>query len=188
MAQCLYSGRKRDWMWDLCSYSKAWNRDPASGLVEQSHCYSLAHWVKGPITSFRSNTNQSQTHSNTLAKITGFSGLSHTSLKQTIIQPICKKSFNQEKKAQSLLAITLSYKMFAIAEEWQKWKNPLGFRCKKLADITVWSSFTTQAAFLKIIFLFWKRAAMWDIWRLWNFFEGASILQPVFLLNWQDSS
>jgi len=46
---------------------------PASGLVEWSHTKAnLAHWVKGLITSFRSNTNQCQTHRNILAKITGF--------------------------------------------------------------------------------------------------------------------
>lgn len=48
---------------------------PALGPLEQNHTKAdLAHWVKGPLTSFRSNTNQCQTHRNISAQITGFSG------------------------------------------------------------------------------------------------------------------
>lgn len=47
----------------------------ALGPLEQNHTKAgLAHWVKGPRTSFRSNTNQCQTHRNILAQIIGFSG------------------------------------------------------------------------------------------------------------------
>lgn len=47
---------------------------PASGLLEWSHTVAeLAHWVKRPITCFKINTNQCQTHRNTLATTAGFS-------------------------------------------------------------------------------------------------------------------
>lgn len=74
MVQCLFRQEKWTERENSVLTQGPGTGSPASGLVEQSHTKAgLAHWVKGPITSFRSNTNQCQTHRNILAKIIGFS-------------------------------------------------------------------------------------------------------------------